>query len=100
MTLNEWIGKREVLKAIMGDKPYDSIYNGEVPEFELDSEQRIDEIFLTIKKMQKCRCQGEDDPLSNYYNPTIQRIENAYFVHNREKFKEEVGRLMILIGAE
>ncbi|MBI5065520.1 hypothetical protein HZA97_04740 [Candidatus Woesearchaeota archaeon] len=100
MTLNEWIGKREVFQVIMEGKPYDSVYSGVVPEFELIDEQKIDKIYLAIKKMQKCRCGGENDLLANYYNPTIQRIENAYFVHDRKRFKEEVSKLMMLMGSE
>lgn len=99
MAIDDRIGKHEAYMQIFGQKPCQGEYPGDVPKLEIPAE-RVDDVYLIVKKMQRCYHNQPGYPTAEYYAPHFARIEEAYLSQDWQAFKLSVIGLMIAIDAD
>ena len=99
MAIDDRIGKWETFKLIVGQRHCQGVFPGDIPKFEI-SPEKVDEVYLTIKKMQRCYYDTPDYPVSKYFAKAFESIERAYLLRDMSTFHTSVTDLMELIDAE
>ena len=98
MAIDKITNKWDTFKRIVGKEPFGGRYPGDVPEFDIPS-NKIDEVYLTVKKMQK-GYHGRRDPTAKYFAKSFRLIEDAYLSRDMNAFKEAVRELMENIDSD
>lgn len=99
MAIDDRIGKWDAFKSIVGQKHCSGKYPGDVPDFEVKPED-VDNVYLTVKKMQRCYHGDPTYPLAQYFAQSFSKVENAYLSQDHRTFQEAVRELMMDIDAE
>jgi hypothetical protein len=96
MGIEDIVGKIEVFEKIVGQKPYQGKILGDIPAFEIKND-KVDEIYLTLKKMQRDIIQDRGNLNAKDYLSDFEDLDIAFVERNMALFKEAVTNLMISI---
>ncbi|MFH1638172.1 MAG: hypothetical protein ABIB71_07130 [Candidatus Woesearchaeota archaeon] len=99
MAIDDKIGKWDAFKQIVRQEHCQGKYAGDVPNLKIPAE-KVDEIYLIVKKMQRCYHDQPEYAVSKYYAMSFSLIEDAYLSRDFEAFKGAVRGLMFDIDAE
>ncbi len=99
MAIDDRVGKADLFKIVVGKARFGGHSPGDVPDFKIKP-NNVDEVYLAVKKMQRCYHADQTYPVAKYYASSFGEIENAYLSGNFNDFQEAVRGLMVAIHAE
>ena len=99
MAIDGRLENHELFELITGRKLYGGDFPGDVPEFDIHPE-KIDQIYLAVKKFQRCYHKPSERGTAKYYAPCFEQVEDAYLSEDFGAFKEAVRFLAISIDFE
>jgi hypothetical protein len=93
------IGKWDLYRLIVGKDPFKGQFPGDVPHFEIKSED-MDDVYIKVKKMQRCYAKEPKRSISKYFAESFALIEEAYLYGDIDQFNDAVRGLMIDIDSD
>ena len=99
MAIDDRIAKHDAFERIVGKTRGNGRFPGDVPDFEIPA-SRIDEVYLIVKKMQRCYATSPENPTGEYYAESFANVEKAYLSQCPSAFKEAVRELMVDIDSD